>query len=133
LAGEAICSRPPPTSRTLTVFDSMVSTATDGTEFVLTTDDGRRLTSRELVGATLRIDDIVVRIDDVHLDSRAKTEIDAAWTPDGAVCVARPRMAALASLSDLVARYPRLATRTGAACTMARAVRDGAILFDRSR
>jgi len=38
---------------------------------------------------------------------------EAAWGPDGAVCVAHPRIAQNVTLEQLAARYPRLADRLG--------------------
>jgi hypothetical protein len=60
---------------------------------------------------------------------------EAAWSPDGAVCVARTRHARLSSLSDLVRRYPRLAGRTGPRrCNEAlMRQRPEALLFNLSR
>jgi len=60
---------------------------------------------------------------------------EAAWGPEGATCVARPRIAELVSLEQLAARYPRLESRLGvAACTEDGAMRDpAALLFNRSR
>jgi ADYC domain len=60
---------------------------------------------------------------------------EAAWGPEGATCVARPRIAELASLEQLAVRYPRLESRLGvAACTENDAMRDpAALLFNRSR
>jgi hypothetical protein len=60
---------------------------------------------------------------------------EAAWGPEGATCVARPRIAELVSLEQLAARYPRLETRLGvAACSENGALRDpAALLFNRSR
>jgi len=59
---------------------------------------------------------------------------EAGWSPEGAICVAHPRIAAHVSLADLAARYPRLAGRLGPqACSDAAARADPrAILFNRS-
>jgi hypothetical protein len=43
--------------------------------------------------------------------------IEAAWSPDGATCVARARVPEIADLDDLASRYPRLAMRLGPPCT----------------
>ncbi|QFU17050.1 ADYC domain-containing protein [Microvirga thermotolerans] len=59
---------------------------------------------------------------------------EAAWGPDGALCVAHPRIPENVSLSALAERYPRLARRLGPdSCTEA-AMRNepGALLFNRS-
>lgn len=53
--------------------------------------------------------------------------LEAAWSPQGAVCVQHPRVPALGSLEDIVRSCPRLAGRTGQSCEAA-----GADLFDRS-
>jgi hypothetical protein len=42
---------------------------------------------------------------------------EAAWGPEGAVCVQHTRVPALMSLPTLVQTCPRLATQVGAACT----------------
>jgi ADYC domain len=42
--------------------------------------------------------------------------LEAAFAPDGAVCVAHPRLPDLASLDALAQRYPRLAGHLGTAC-----------------
>jgi hypothetical protein len=43
--------------------------------------------------------------------------LEAAFAPDGAVCVAHPRLPDLTSLDALARLYPRLAGHLGAACT----------------
>jgi len=57
--------------------------------------------------------------------------LEAAWSPGGASCVARPRVPALATLATLAHSYPRLVGHLGPeACTMATAARDErAVLF----
>jgi len=59
---------------------------------------------------------------------------EAAWGMNGAVCVAHPRIDELTTLPALVERYPRLASRTGAAaCTREIAESDpAALLFNSS-
>ena len=59
---------------------------------------------------------------------------EAAWGRDGAVCVARPRIAENVSLERLAERYPRLKPHLGAAaCSVDIAMRDpAALLFNRS-
>ena len=56
---------------------------------------------------------------------------EAAWGPQGAVCVARTRIPEVATLDDVLAACPRLrAAPTGANCTEASAT--GALLFNKS-
>lgn len=64
----------------------------------------------------------------------APLRFEAAWDPDGAVCVAHPRVAELVSLPELAVRVPSLAGRLGpAACSEAVARADpSALLFSRS-
>jgi len=59
---------------------------------------------------------------------------EAAWGVDGAVCVARPRIAEKGSLEQLAAAYPRLADHLGPdACTEESAAHDReALVFNRS-
>jgi hypothetical protein len=59
---------------------------------------------------------------------------EAAWSVDGAVCVAHPRIAELATLDGLAKEYPHLAGHLGPeACTREIAERDpAALLFNRS-
>jgi hypothetical protein len=59
---------------------------------------------------------------------------EAAWGPDGATCVARPRIAENVSLAQLAERYPRLQPHLGPArCSEAIAMRDPqALLFNGS-
>jgi ADYC domain len=65
----------------------------------------------------------------------APLAFEAAWRADGAVCVARPRVADVVTLEQLAERYPRLKARLGpAACNEERALRDAAaLLFNRSQ
>ena len=60
---------------------------------------------------------------------------EAAWGERGAICVARPRVAAIVSLAELARRYPRLIGGFGqAACTPEKAARNpSTLLFNRSR
>jgi hypothetical protein len=46
-------------------------------------------------------------------DHNRRRAFEAAWSADGAVCVARPRIRAMVSLRDLARRYPRLRSRVG--------------------
>jgi hypothetical protein len=66
-----------------------------------------------------------------HVDG---TTFEAAWGPDGAICVARPRIAGNITLETLAQRYPRLAHALGPdACTRERMAGDaGVLLFNRS-
>jgi len=58
---------------------------------------------------------------------------EAAWNEDGAVCVARVRVPAKASLAGLERECPRLAGRVGAACTPESSSRFGRpLIFNRS-
>lgn len=59
---------------------------------------------------------------------------EAAWGEQGALCVARVRVPENISLDELVRRCPRLAGRTGDACTPASSYRFGTpLIFNRSR
>ena len=58
---------------------------------------------------------------------------EAGWTEDGAVCVAHPRVRENATLEQLEAEIPRLRGRTGAVCTEAFALQNGALILNRSR
>jgi hypothetical protein len=57
---------------------------------------------------------------------------EAGWTEHGAVCVNHPRVAGNITLSEIEARWPQLAGKTGAICTEAFARSNGALLFNRS-
>ena len=61
-------------------------------------------------------------------------QFEAAWGVDGAVCVARPRVAEITTLEALAEKYPGLASHLGAnACREESAIRDpAALLFNRS-
>jgi hypothetical protein len=61
-------------------------------------------------------------------------EFEAAWGPDGAICVAHPRIADNISLTELANRYPRLAERLGPVLCTEEAMRADprALLFNRS-
>ena len=56
---------------------------------------------------------------------------EAAWRADGAACVARTRVPALASLEDLSTRYPHLREQLGASrCSAASELgSDGSLLL----
>ena len=64
----------------------------------------------------------------------APMQFEAAWGVDGAVCVARPRVAEITTLEALAEKYPGLASHLGAnACSEESAIRDpAALLFNRS-
>jgi hypothetical protein len=53
---------------------------------------------------------------------------EAAWGPDGAVCVRRTRILEVLSTSDLAQRYPQLADRIGPDCSES----VGALMWNRS-
>jgi hypothetical protein len=57
-------------------------------------------------------------------------ELEAAWAPDGATCVARPRIPEIVTLSQLAERYPRLRGHLGPeTCTIAVAADGHTVLF----
>jgi hypothetical protein len=58
---------------------------------------------------------------------------EAAWSPEGAVCVHHVRVKENTTLAALEQRYPRLRGRTGSICTPAFARAHGAIVFNRSQ
>jgi hypothetical protein len=59
---------------------------------------------------------------------------EAGWTPEGAVCLAHPRIPENGSLAEIAAHATRLAGRTGPeACDEDRAAALGALVFNRSR
>ena len=64
----------------------------------------------------------------------APVPFEAAWGPDGATCVAHPRIAENVSLEGLAERYPRLRSHLGLGpCSEATALRDPmALIFNRS-
>jgi hypothetical protein len=61
-------------------------------------------------------------------------EFEAAWGPDGAVCVARPRIVGNVSLDDLAERYPHLSNRLGPQACSERTIHTDskALIFNRS-
>ena len=69
-----------------------------------------------------------------RFDREVRMAFEAAWGVDGAICVARPRIAEKISLAQLAERYPHLASRLGpVSCTEDGAMRDpAALLFNRS-
>lgn len=59
-----------------------------------------------------------------------EVEIAAAWSAEGATCVARTRVPELLGLTELGERYPALKAQSGASCTMTAAWEDPrALLF----
>jgi len=56
---------------------------------------------------------------------------EAGWRPEGAVCVAHPRIRENITLDQFKAVHPRFATMP--ACDQASARAAGALLFNRSR
>jgi hypothetical protein len=79
--------------------------------------------------------DIHDRVGIQRFDREVRMAFEAAWGVDGAVCVARPRIAENISLAQLAERYPHLAPHLGPdSCTEDSAMRDpAAVLFNRSR
>jgi hypothetical protein len=69
-----------------------------------------------------------------HPDPAHGMVFEAAWGPEGAVCVAHPRIADLVDLDDLARQVPRLAGRLGREhCTEAAMRADpGALIFNQS-
>ena len=66
-------------------------------------------------------------------DTVGGDRFEAGFGPDGAVCVAHPRVREIGSLDDIVAAAPHLADRIGPhACTEEIARRSGALVFVRS-
>ena len=66
-------------------------------------------------------------------DMNDEHDFEAAWAPDGAVCVRHARIKENVSLDELERQYPRLQGRTGSVCTEEFARSHGALLFNRSR
>jgi hypothetical protein len=60
-------------------------------------------------------------------------DFEAAWGPEGAVCVRHVRIKENVSPEELVRRCPQLQGRTGPACTEEFGRAHGALLFNRSR
>ena len=65
----------------------------------------------------------------------SELEFEAAWAPDGAVCVAHPRIVGNVSLDDLAERYPRLMNRLGALNCSEEDMRSDprALIFNKSK
>jgi hypothetical protein len=70
----------------------------------------------------------------IPCEGEGAMSFEAAWNVKGAVCVARPRIAELATLESLGVRYPHLTQHLGPdACHEESAMRDpAALLFNRS-
>jgi hypothetical protein len=79
--------------------------------------------------------DIYDRFGIQNPDGSPSMAFEAAWGPDGAVCVAHPRIAANVSLDDLARQYPVLSDHLGPEACTEEAMRGEpqAILFNRSR
>ena len=60
-------------------------------------------------------------------DPSSTMPLEAAWSPQGAVCLQHVRVPALGSLEDILRNCPRLAGKTGQACDT-----SSALLFDSS-
>jgi hypothetical protein len=60
-------------------------------------------------------------------DPSSTMPLEAAWSPQGAVCIQHVRVAGLGSLADIARACPRLASEVGQACDV-----TGADLFNRS-
>ena len=82
---------------------------------------------------------MLIDIDDDRLIQRSdgdpRLAFEAAWGPDGALCVAHPRVPRNGSLEDVVRACPaRLAGKVGPACSEENArATSGARLFNRSK
>jgi hypothetical protein len=61
-------------------------------------------------------------------------EFEAAWGPEGAICVAHPRIADNITLEQLAERYPRLKGRLGPEACNEEAMRadSRALIFNQS-
>jgi hypothetical protein len=66
-------------------------------------------------------------------ESGPELTFEAGWAPEGAVCVAHPRIRENVTLEQLAERCPRLRGALGEACTEDAAAAAGAVLFNRSR
>ncbi|MBS7791885.1 hypothetical protein KTR66_17935 [Roseococcus sp. SDR] len=77
--------------------------------------------------------DLYDRIGIQQPDRMEGQSFEAGWTPEGAVCLAHPRVPENGSLEEIAAAIPRLIGRTGPEfCTEARAAALGALVFNRS-
>lgn len=80
------------------------------------------------------LDGTLIDIEDLFgiqtFDAVAGMRFEAAWGTEGAVCVARPRIAMNIGLEDIAGRYPRLADALGpAACTEEILRKDARVLL----
>ena len=68
------------------------------------------------------------------VDPAPGMRFEAAWGPDGAVCVAHPRIADNVTLEELASRFPRLRGRLGPQACYEDAVRSdpAALIFNQS-
>lgn len=65
----------------------------------------------------------------IEPDPRGRAlEFEAAWGPDGAICVRRTRIPGVLSIDELAERYPHLVSRIGPSCSEAVA----ALIWNRS-
>ena len=83
---------------------------------------------------TATVDGTIIGIQDRfgirRFDRRFPMRFEAAWGIDGAVCVARPRIAGKVTLAQLAMRHPQLAGYLGPrACTFESAMRNPAALI----
>lgn len=77
--------------------------------------------------------DVYDRLGIQEAGNETEQAFEAGWTPEGAVCVAHPRVPENGSLEVIAAAIPRLADRTGPEfCTEARAAALGGLVFNRS-
>lgn len=78
--------------------------------------------------------DIFDRFDIQKSEKAEGMQFEAAWGPDGALCVAHPRIAENVTLEQLAERYPRLADRLGPEKCSLEAMRaePHALLFNHS-
>jgi hypothetical protein len=76
-------------------------------------------------------DGTMIRICDLYgiHPCSADMPIEAAWSTDGAVCVAKARVPEVISTQQLVERYPRLVGHVGPSCTLAEGKKSNGILM----
>lgn len=78
--------------------------------------------------------DLYDRLDVQQPETVDPMPFEAGWSPDGAVCVAHPRIPANGDLAAIVSAHPMLTGRTGPEiCDEAAATAAGAIVFNRSQ
>ncbi|WP_299391607.1 ADYC domain-containing protein [Pelagibius sp.] len=83
-------------------------------------------TSHTRDGTPIRIGDRLGLLDAAEAPDAV---FEGLWGPDGALCLARPRLADAESLEDLVAACPRLEGRIGQACRAAQFAETPAALL----